>query len=338
MENRYYKQELCHFIGSEGQRKLQKKNVLIVGMGALGSANGEMLARAGVGTLTIVDRDYVEWSNLHRQQLYAEKDCEEMLPKVIAAKKRIEEINRNVIVRDYLIDGDPINLAPLVKEADLIIDATDNFDIRFILNDLAQKYKKSLIFGSCVGSYGMTFTIIPNVTPCLHCLLKRIPMSGATCDTNGVIAPIVQMIAAYQVTEALKLLVENQKAIRPTFLSIDLWQNHHYTFRVDKARSADCFSCGENPNYPYLQYNAQMKTTVLCGRNTVQFRPPNKQSTDFEGLEASLKKVGEVKRNPFILTFKKDDFRMVLFKDGRVFIHGTDDVNFAKKLYYQYLG
>ena len=338
MENRYYKQQLCHFIGTEGQKKLQHKNVLIIGMGALGSANAEMLARAGVGTLTIVDRDYVEWSNLHRQQLYTEKDCEEMLPKVIAAKNRIKEINRDVTVRDYLIDGDPINLAPLVKEAHLIIDATDNFDIRFILNDLAQKYKKPFIFGSCVGSYGMTFTIIPDVTPCLHCLLKRIPVSGATCDTVGVISPIVQMIAAYQVTEALKLLVEDETALRSTFLSLDLWQNQHYTFGVDKAKSEECFSCGTSPNYPYLQYDAQLKTTVLCGRNTVQFRPPNIHSVDFEGLEASLKKVGEVKRNPFMLTFKKKDYRMVFFKDGRVFIHGTDDVNFAKKLYYQCLG
>jgi len=338
MDNRYYKQELCSFIGEKGQREISQKHVLIVGVGALGSANAEMLVRAGIGTLTIVDRDYVEWSNLHRQQLFSESDCEEVIPKAIAAKRRLSAINSQVTINEYVMDADAINLAPLLEGVDVIIDASDNFDIRFILNDLAQKYGIPFIFGSCVASYGMTYTIIPGKSPCLHCLLKQIPMTGATCDNVGVINTVVQMIASYQTTECMKLLVEDYESLRKTFLSIDLWKNQYYTFRTDQAKSDECLSCGAEATYPYLHYNSQTKTTVLCGRNTVQLRPPANPSFSLELLEMKLKKHLKVKRNPFLLSCEFESYRFVFFLDGRVFIHGIDDIQMAKSLYYRLVG
>lgn len=338
MDKRYEKQEKCSFIGTHGQQSIMQKHVLIVGIGALGSASAEMLVRAGVGTLTIVDRDYVEWSNLHRQQLYSEADCRESIPKAVAAKRRLREINSEVQINAYVMDADPINLLPILQNVDVIIDATDNFDIRFILNDLSQKYHIPFVFGSCVGSYGNTYTFLPGKTPCLHCLLEQIPLTGATCDTVGVINPIVQMIASYQVTDCLKLLVGDLDSIRPTLLSIDVWKNQHYLIRVDKAKRHDCLSCGEDATYPYLQYDAQTKTTVLCGRNTVQIRHPQLTEVNFDFLENHLNKLGMTRRNPYLLSFEYEDVRLVFFQDGRVFIHGTNDIQKAKKIYYNLIG
>lgn len=338
MDKRYEKQEKCSFIGASGQKSIQQKHVLIVGMGALGSASAEMLVRAGVGTLSIVDRDYVEWSNLHRQQLYCESDCHELIPKVVAAKRRLNEINSEVQINAYVMDADSNNLVQIIQNVDVLIDATDNFDIRFILNDLSQKYNVPFIFGSCVGSYGNTFTFLPGKTPCLHCLLEQIPLTGATCDTIGVINPIVQMIASYQVTDCLKLLVGDVSSIRKTLLSIDLWKNQHYSIRVDKAKRHDCLSCGPDPTFPYLQYGAQTKTTVLCGRDTIQFRPSQQKELNIDFLEKHLKGLGITKRNPYLLTFEYDTYRLVFFQDGRVFIHGTNDIKTAKKVYYNLIG
>ncbi|MFC7687197.1 MoeB/ThiF family adenylyltransferase [Ureibacillus sp. GCM10028918] len=338
MDNRYIKQEMCSFIGEHGQKNISQKHVLIVGMGALGSANAEMLVRAGIGALTIIDRDYVEWSNLHRQQLYSEADCEEVIPKAIAAKRRLTAINSKVKINEFVMDVDSINLPPLMDNVDVIIDASDNFDIRFVLNDLSQKYLIPFIFGSCVSSYGMTYTILPGQTPCLHCLLKQIPMTGATCDSIGVINPIVQMIATYQVTECLKLLVEDYESLRKTFLSIDLWKNQHYPFRVEKAKQDDCLSCGQNATYPYLQYDSQTKTSVLCGRNTVQLSLPSSTNFSLDMLETKLKKFYSVKRNPFLMTCEFQSYRFVFFKDGRIFVHGINDIQKAKKLYYNLIG
>jgi len=338
MENRYSKQELCGFIGYEGQTLIRKKHVLIVGAGALGSASAEMLVRSGVGTVTIIDRDYVEWSNLQRQQLYREEDVREALPKAIAARKRLCEINSDVQIHAHVMDARADNLQPFLKNVDVIIDATDNFDIRFILNDLSQKWRIPFIFAACAGSFGSTFTIIPGKTPCLHCLLKQIPLMGATCDNLGIISPIIQMIASYQVTECLKLLVEDEESLRQGYLSIDLWKNQHYAIRIDKAKRDDCLSCGSNAFYPFLQYEAQTKAAVLCGRNTVQLRPSHQQGFHFDWLEKKLRQRGKVQRNPFLLSCQLEEYRLVLFQDGRVFIHGTSDIVAAKNVYYSLLG
>lgn len=338
MENRYSRQELCGFIGHEGQQLISQKHVLIIGAGALGSASAEMLVRSGVGALTIIDRDYVEWSNLQRQQLYSEEDAIAALPKAIAARNRLCKINSDVEIAAYVMDVMANNIQPFLETVDVIIDATDNFDIRFILNDIAQKWKIPFIFAACAGSFGSTFTIIPEKTPCLQCLLKEIPLTGTTCDNYGIINPIIQMMASYQVTECLKLLVGEEGSLRQTYLTIDLWNNQHFSFRMDKAKKDDCLSCGSEPSYPFLQYERQTKAAVLCGRDTVQLRPYHQQSHQLDMLEKTLQKQGKVQRNPFLLSCQLEDYRIVIFKDGRVLVHGTNDISTAKIVYYSLLG
>ena len=338
MDNRYSRQELCTFIGHEGQKHIREKHVLIIGAGALGSASAEMLIRSGVGALTIIDRDYVEWSNLQRQQLYSEEDAKAALPKAIAARNRLSKINSEVRIYAYVMDAIANNLQPFLENIDVIIDATDNFDIRFILNDLAQKWKIPFIFAACAGSFGSTFTIIPGKTPCLQCLLKEMPLTGTTCDNYGIINPIIQMMASYQVTECLKLLIGDEESLRKTYLTMDLWNNQYFSFRMDKAKKDDCLSCGSQPSYPFLQYERQTKAAVLCGRNTVQLRPSHQHSHQLERLEKTLQKRGKVKRNPFLLSCQLDDYRIVIFQDGRVFVHGTNDIKIAKNMYYSLLG
>lgn len=239
--------------------------MLIIGAGALGSANAEMFVRAGVGTVTIVDRDYVDWSNLQRQQLYAESDVKNNLPKAVAAKKRLEEINSEVRVEALVQDVTAEELEELVTNVNVMIDATDNFETRFIVNDMAQKYAIPWIYGACVGSYGLSYTILPSKTPCLSCLLQSIPLGGATCDTAGIISPAVSLVVSHQVTEALKLLVEDYESLRDGLVSFDVWKNEYSCMNVQKLRKHNCPSCGENALYPYLNKENTSKTAVLCG-------------------------------------------------------------------------
>ncbi|MDA2735642.1 molybdopterin-synthase adenylyltransferase MoeB [Bacillus cereus group sp. Bc015] len=338
MAERYSRQQLFKPIGGRGQEKIRNKHVLIVGAGALGSASAESFVRAGIGKLTIIDRDYVEWSNLQRQQLYSEEDAREKLPKAIAAKNRLEKLNSEVQIDAFVIDACAENLEGLLENVDVIIDATDNFDIRFIINDLSQKYNIPWVYGSCVGSYGMSYTIIPQETPCLHCVLKNVPVTGVTCDTAGIISPTVQIVAAYQVAEALKILVEDFAAIRKTFFMFDIWSNQNHFIKLGKIKTDDCPSCGLNRTYPYLSYENQTKVAVLCGRNTVQIRTVESRQYNFDDIEKVLKKLGEVDRNPYLLSCQLDEYRVVIFRDGRVFIHGTNDISKAKQLYYRVFG
>ncbi|WHY29919.1 thiazole biosynthesis adenylyltransferase ThiF [Bacillus wiedmannii] len=339
MNNRYSRQELFSPIGEEGQRKIREKHVLIIGAGALGSANAEMFVRAGVGTVTIVDRDYVDWSNLQRQQLYAESDVENNLPKAVAAKKRLVEINREVRVEALVQDVTAEELEELVTNVDVMIDATDNFETRFIVNDIAQKHSIPWIYGACVGSYGLSYTILPSKTPCLSCLLQSIPLGGATCDTAGIISPAVSLVVSHQVTEALKLLVEDYESLRDGLVSFDVWKNEYSCMNVQKLRKHNCPSCGENAIYPYLNKENTSKTAVLCGRNTVQIRPPHKEEMDFERYKELLKdRVNDLNVNPYLLSFSVEEKRLVAFKDGRVLVHGTKDISEAKTIYHRYFG
>ncbi|MEC3471502.1 thiazole biosynthesis adenylyltransferase ThiF [Bacillus tropicus] len=339
MNNRYSRQELFSPIGEEGQQKIREKHVLIIGAGALGSANAEMFVRAGVGTVTIVDRDYVDWSNLQRQQLYAESDVKNNLPKAVAAKKRLEEINSEVRVKALVQDVTAEELEELVTNVNVMIDATDNFETRFIVNDIAQKYSIPWIYGACVGSYGLSYTILPSKTPCLSCLLQSIPLGGATCDTAGIISPAVSLVVSHQVTEALKLLVEDYESLRDGLVSFDVWKNEYSCMNVQKLRKHNCPSCGENALYPYLNKENTSKTAVLCGRNTVQIRPPYKEEMDFEQYKELLNdRVNDLNVNPYLLSFSVEEKRLVAFKDGRVLVHGTKDISEAKTVYHRYFG
>lgn len=337
--DRYSRQILFPEIGEEGQKKLAEKHVLIIGLGALGTQSSEMLARAGVGRLTIVDRDYVEWSNLQRQQLYTEQDAIKQIPKAVAAKEKLRKINAEIEVHAHIMDVTPIELAQLVQDVDLILDATDNFDIRMMMNDISQKHQIPWIYGSCVGSYGISFTIHPKETPCLHCLLERIPIGGPTCDTAGIIHPAVSQVVVYQTVEALKILTDNNQALRKKLVSFDVWENRISQVDVSPLKNPNCLSCGINATYPFLSYEQQIKTAVLCGRNAVQIKPPQKQKRNLPKLAEQLKQLGgEVKSNPFLVSFTLGQERLVLFQDGRALIHGTNQIKKAKTLYYRYFG
>ncbi|WP_409303308.1 MoeB/ThiF family adenylyltransferase [Peribacillus sp. SCS-155] len=339
MKERYSRQMLFPQIGEHGQTKIRSKHVLIVGAGALGSANAEFFVRAGVGRLTIVDRDYVEESNLQRQQLYNEADVLEKLPKAEAANNHLQRINQDVEISPVIMDATASSLEPLLNDVSLLIDATDNFETRMVINDLAQKHKIPWIYGACVGSVGMSFTVIPGVTPCMNCLLRSIPVQGMTCDTGGIIAPAVQMVVAHQSAEALKILVEDFEALRPSFVTFDLWRNQYQSMKVGRAKKSDCLSCGEHPTYPFLTLENATKTTVLCGRDTVQVRPPRPLNIQLEKLKADLSGSGyDVKSNPFLASIEKNGERMVVFADGRALIHGTKDMAHAKAMYQRILG
>ncbi|MEH7097870.1 thiazole biosynthesis adenylyltransferase ThiF [Neobacillus vireti] len=339
MNNRYSRQELFPPIGKSGQEKISTKHVLVIGTGALGSACAEALVRSGIGQLTIVDRDYVEWSNLQRQQLYTEEEAENRLPKVIAAKNRLTAINSSVVIEAIIADASGLELEEWAKQVDLIIDATDNFETRMMINDVSQKIGVPWIYGACVGSYGISYTIIPEKTPCLTCLLDTVPLGGLTCDTAGIISPAVSMVVSYQISEALKILVGDLDSLRNKLVSFDLWKNQHSAIKVDKLKKVDCPSCGQHRSYPYLSFENQTKTAVLCGRDSVQIRPSLSIARDLEALEKVLvKQGGNVQRNPYLLSFNVDSHRLVVFKDGRVLIHGTKDISEAKALYHRYLG
>ena len=337
MQERYSRQILFSEIGEVGQHNLSEKHVFIIGAGALGTANAEALVRAGIGKLTIADRDYVEWSNLQRQQLYTEEDAKRYVPKAVAAAQHLRRINSEVTIKPVVTDVTVQEIERLVQNVDVMIDATDNFDTRLLINDISQKYNVPWIYGGCVGSYGVTYTIIPGKTPCFRCLMEH-PTSGATCDTAGIIQPAVQMVVAYQVAEALKILVGDFAALRETMVSFDLWNNQYMAFKVNRQKKENCPSCGKLRTYPSLTFEAQTKTEVLCGRNTVQIRPGINQPLNLEEIEKRLQKSVLVARTPYLLSFHVDEYRFVLFQDGRTFVHGTNDIQVAKRLYARYIG
>ncbi|GEN55050.1 thiazole biosynthesis adenylyltransferase ThiF [Halobacillus faecis] len=334
---RYSRQQLFQPIGEKGQRRLEESHVLIVGAGALGTSSSEQLVRAGVGKITVIDRDYVEFSNLQRQQLFTERDAENRLPKAVAAKSRLEEVNSEVQIHAVVADVQAEELKKYAQGIDMIIDGTDNFETRMLINDFTQRNGIPWVYGGCVGSHGMSYTIIPGSTPCLSCLMRSIPLGAATCDTVGVISPAVQMVAAHQVTEALKVLVGDVESIRKGLVTFDLWTNDYTSIKTGRIQRQDCPSCGKEPNYPYLFGNEMTKVAVLCGRDTVQIRPGNKGQRDLEELKNRLSD-GEIQENPFLLSYKTSRHRMVFFRDGRVLIHGTNDIKEAKTLYHKIVG
>jgi sulfur carrier protein ThiS adenylyltransferase len=330
LSNRYAKQEL--FLGQSRQESLQHAHVLIIGAGALGSASSEMLARAGVGNITIVDRDYVEWSNLQRQQLYTEEDAINKLPKAIAAKNRLQQINSEITIHSLIMDINAANIEGLVKGKSVILDATDNFETRMIVNDAAVKHGIPFLFGACVASYGLTFSIIPGKTPCLHCLMAHLPLDGITCDTVGVISPIVQMVTAYQVTHTLKLLTGHE--LSPIIQSFDIWKDEKSEINISKLKNRHCPTCGEHPTFPHLAFENQTKADVLCGRDAIQIRPATSMLISLDRLAQDVSGVvTNVMVNPYLLSCSFEDYRMVLFKDGRAIIHGTHETSRARVIY-----
>ncbi|MNZ44142.1 Molybdopterin-synthase adenylyltransferase [compost metagenome] len=335
MKERYSRQILFAGIGENGQEKLAQSSVCIVGMGALGTVLANHMVRAGVGRVRMVDRDYVEYSNLQRQMLYDEEDAKEALPKVIAAQRRLGRINSAIQLEALFEDATSNNIHNLLENMDLVLDGTDNFQTRFLLNDACYSMGIPLVYGGAVSSRGMSAIFIPGSTPCLRCLLQSPDASGQTCDTIGVISPIVDIIASYQAVEAIKYLVEAKGEQRNGLVSIDVWHNHFYTMKLGKQR-ADC-PCCQLKQYPALMHKEETEIS-LCGRESVQIsgHAPFDLAWWREKLEPA---VSGVKANPFLLRVQlKEDLRLVLFADGRVLVQGTDDIVRAKNLYARYIG
>jgi adenylyltransferase/sulfurtransferase len=332
---KYSRQILFPPIGAQGQEKLLESKAVILGCGALGTAQANALARAGVGTLRIVDRDFVEESNLQRQILYDEADARERLPKAIAAARKLQQINSDVQVEGVVEDVDNRNIERLVAGFQVVLDATDNFEARYLLNDVSVKLALPWIYGAVVASYATTMTILPGRTACLACVFPS-PPEGTydTCDTVGVISPAVSWAAAIQVTEALKILLGRQQELHGAMLAYDLWTNQFQ--KVRPRRDPQCRVCGAR-EFAYLNHTGPTHTS-LCGRDSVQIRPATSRHLDLAGLKTRLEKFGRVRSNEFLLIFSVDAYELTIFRDGRAIVKGTHDPAVARSVYAKYIG
>ncbi len=338
MKVRYSRQILFSPIGSAGQEKLANSTILLVGVGALGCSQAEMLARAGVGKIRLVDRDFVEYSNLQRQTLFCEEDAEERMPKAVAAKRRISQINSEIEVEDIIADVTNSNIERLVSGCDLVLDGTDNFQVRYLVNDACVKAGVPWIYGAAVSSYGMTMNIIPGETPCLRCIFPELPDPGSapTCDTAGVIAPVVARVAATQVAEAFKFLVGDRDSLSRKLRQFDVWTNEEKSIGTGSP-DPNCETCGKR-NFEFLDAASSEFAAVLCGRDAVQIAPNANSKLDLDQLADRLKWNFAVNQNEYLLRFAPDEFELTVFTDGRAIVKGTDDATVARTLYAKYIG
>ena len=336
---RYSRQILFQQVGETGQIKLQNSKVAIVGVGALGTVIANHLVRSGVGYIRLIDRDLVELSNLQRQTLFDEEDARLQFPKVIAAQNRLNKINSTVTVDAVIADLNLDNAEELLTEFDCIVDGTDNFNTRFLINDVAVKYGIPWIHGAAVSSRGMFASIIPGITPCYRCLFPHVPTAtGETCDTVGVLSPLTDIIGSFQAMETMKILMGEKTT--PNLEQIDIWDYTTMQMDISEGRNPNCPTC-VNHQFDFLNRSSELQVvyTTLCGRNTVQINPRNKRDLDVKNLAVRLKKSGNVSGNDFLLRFAPDEeISIVVFRDARVLVHGTNDVVKAKTLYSKYIG
>ena len=341
--DRYHRQRLTH-IGDDGQEAICNSHVAIVGVGALGCMSADMLVRAGVGTITLIDRDIVEFTNLQRQVLFTEQDAETHQPKATAAASRLCAINSSIEIRPHVEDLSQKNVDRLLKDADIIIDGLDNFNTRYILNDYAVKNNKPFLFAGVIAGSGNVMTIIPNETPCLRCLFPEPPPSGSqeTCDTAGVIAPAVGIAASCQCCDALKLLSGHRDKVSPTLLVFDLWNTQSSRLETGKP-NLSCVCCHEK-NFTYLQASDAPEAAALCGQNAVQI--PSTGQIDLTSLASRLathgtfRVTGPVLRGALHEELSEDGENIILlcFEDGRFIVHGTKDVGRANSIYARFIG
>ena len=337
LQGKYSRQMLFARIGQEGQEQLLASRAAVVGCGAIGAAAANLLVRAGVGYLRIIDRDFVEPSNLQRQTLFDESDALHALPKAVAAQRKLHSINSSVTVEGVVADLTPANAEELLAGVDLLLDGTDNFETRFLVNDFAVKSGVTWIYAAAVASYGLTMTVRPELTPCLACLLETGNSAQGleeTCDTIGVLGPIINLIASLEVAEALKLLAGRAEALHGRLISCDVWSGRMQSLRV--ARNPECRACAKH-DFTYLQGDAQPHVT-MCGRDSIQIHE-NSRAMDLHALGARLAPiVGEVRQNDFLLRFRVAPYEMTVFADGRAILKGTKDPAVARSLYARYIG
>jgi len=336
---RYARQTIFHGIGRAGQEKLLAAKVVIIGCGATGTMLANHLARAGVGELLIVDRDFIELNNLQRQMLFDENDLRDALPKAIAAERKLRAINSEITVRGIVADVNAENIESLIAGATLVMDGTDNFETRYLLNDACVKHGIPWIYTGAVSGYGMSQTIIPNETACLRCVFPDVPPPGTspTCDTAGVVGPVVGTLAGISATEAIKFLVGKGELNRG-IIHIDLWDLSLEQFPIGKKRD-DCEACGKG-HFEFLDEERGSVSTGLCGRNAVQIRVGKGQIINLSQVKERIEKTAKITAaNNFLLRFKMDaNYEMTLFADGRAIIKGTDEESVARNLYAKYVG
>ena len=331
---KYSRQILFQPIGKAGQEKLLGSKAVIIGCGALGTAHANALVRAGVGTLRIVDRDYVEESNLQRQSLFDESDARESLPKAVAAERKLKQINSEVQTEGVVADVTSRNIEDLVRGFNVILDGTDNFETRYLLNDAAVKLEIPWIYGAVVASSAVTMTVLPGRGPCLACIFPDAPAGlHETCDTVGVIGPAASWTSAIQVTEALKILLGRERELHGTLFGFDLW--HNRTQQVKPKRDPNCRTCGQKI-FTHLDEGEPLPTT-LCGRNAVQIRHRDSRKLDLGLLKSRLEQFGTVRANNYLLKFSFDTYELTVFADGRAIIKGTQDPAEARGIYAKYI-
>lgn len=340
--DRYSRQVLFERLGERGQQRLLDSRVTLIGCGALGSVLADTLVRAGVGFVRIVDRDFVELNNLQRQVLFDERDVAERLPKAEAARSKLSRINSEVTVEAVVDDANSTNIEALIDGVQLILDGTDNFDTRYLINDAAVKHRIPWIYGACVSATGLVMPIIPGDTPCLRCLFEQAPPPelSPTCDTVGVLAPVVHLVAGLQSMEALKILSGNMDAVTRKLTTIDAWTGRIIAMDVGGLTTDhDCACCGRG-EYEFLEGQAGQKAAVLCGRDAVQINQPAGRRIDLAELVRKLTAAGfgPVTHNEFLLQARLDGHEVTVFPTGRAIIKGTKDAAAARSLYAKYIG
>jgi len=333
-KQRYERQEKLAVWGENGQKRLAQSHAVIVGCGALGTVQAEALVRAGIGSISLIDRDFVEPGNLHRQFLFSEQDALDSTPKALAAATRLRMLNSSVRVQPEVADLEPRNIRDLCADASVILDATDNFETRYLINDYAVETGTPWIYGGAVSTYGLTITVLPGETACFRCIYPD-PPSGAqpTCETQGVLSTVTMLIAILQVTEALKLLSGNKAALRNTVYTADVWTNAARESSLPN-RAPECPTCGHRV-FDWLD-GRHRSPVSLCGRNAVQIH--GERPVNLSGLAQSLETLGTVRLNSFALKFFRDPYELTVFPDGRAIVKGTTDPGVARSLYARYLG
>ena len=339
---RYSRQILFESIGETGQRRLGAARVTLFGCGALGSIQAESLVRAGLGFLRIVDRDFLELNNLQRQVLFDEADVADNLPKAEAARRKLARINSDVSIEAEVTDATHTNIERLADGADLLLDGTDNFETRFLINDLAVRSNRPWIYGAVIGATGLCLPILPGETPCLRCVFEEAPPPemNPTCDTAGVLGPVVHLVAAMQTLEAIKILIGRREDVSRKLLHMDAWTGRFVGLDVSRAREKDDCPCCHLRRFDYLDGRMAGTTTTLCGRNAVQITPPPEQRPDFERIAPKLQAVadGPVVKNDYLIRAHVGGHVLTIFRDGRAIISGTDRIEEARAIYARFIG
>jgi adenylyltransferase/sulfurtransferase len=336
---RYSRQVLFEGIGQEGQGRISGSSAVVVGCGALGSVSSAILVRAGVGRVRLIDRDVIEESNLQRQLLFTEEDLRSLKPKAVAARDHLALANSTVSVESVVADFGPDNAVELLRGFDVIIDGTDNFEARFLINDISVRHDIPWIYGACLGAYGVCMSILPGSTACLRCLMESPPPPGsaATCDTAGIIAPIIATIASIQAAEALKLLAGREDDMQDGLFSIDIWSRRTQTVSVPRGGGRRrCMTC-DGLEFEYLAGKGS-RSAVLCGRDAVQVMPSGRGMLDLGILAERLAAAGTVERSEFMLKFRTEGCTLTIFPDGRAIVAGVTDPASARTLYSRYVG